>query len=294
MPGVCCGQACMASPMTTQPWTCPSCATVVATAYCPQCGERRLGPRDLRLRALLHQAFHALTSVDGRLVRSLREITLHPGALTLAYLQGRRRQFLGPLQLFFLANVAFFALQAVSGVRSFSTTLDSHLHHQDWSAVAGVLVARHLRASGQTLAEYAPVFDRAIGLYAKSLIVLMVVPFAMLVALLFRQRPLPPMAHATFAVHTYVFLLMLLCLASLAAGIDRLVGGPALQSPVFDHTLSVVALTACALHLHVAIDRVYPGKRAWTALRALVLTTALALIFMGYRFALLPITLWMT
>ena len=281
--------------MTTQRWTCPSCATVVtATAYCPTCGERRLGPRDLRLRSLLHQAIHALTSVDGRLVRSVREITLHPGALTLAYLQGRRRPFIGPLQLFFLANVAFFALQAVSGVHSFSTTLDSHLHHQDWSAFANVLVARHLRASGQTIAEYAPVFDRTIGLYAKSLIVLMVVPFALLVALLFGRRPLPPLAHATFAAHTYVFLLMLLCVASLAAGIDRLVGGPALQSPAFDHTLSVVALAACALYLYLAIARVYPGKRAWTALQALVLTLALALIFMGYRFVLLPITLWLT
>jgi len=275
-------------------WTCPSCATVVATDYCPTCGERRLGPRDLRLRTLLHQAFHELTSVDGRLVRSLREITLHPGALTLAYLQGRRRPFLGPLQLFFLANVAFFALQAMSGVRSFSTTLDSHLHHQDWSAFANVLVARHLRASGQTITEFAPVFDRTIGLYAKSLIVLMVVPFALLVALLFRRRPLPPLAHATFAVHTYVFVLMLLCAASLAAGIDRLVGGPALQSPTFDHTLSVVALAACGLYLYLAIRRVYPGKRAWTTLQALMLTLALALIFMAYRFMLLPITLWLT
>ena len=101
-------------------------------------------------------------------MRSLREITLHPGALMLAYLQGRRRPFLGPLQLFVLANVAFFALQAGSGVRSFSTTLDSHLHHQDWSPLANVLVAQHLRASGQTIAEYAPVFDRAIALYARS------------------------------------------------------------------------------------------------------------------------------
>lgn len=280
--------------MTTQRWTCPSCATVVATAHCPACGERRLGPRDLLLRNLLHQVFHELTSVDGRLVRSLREIALRPGALTLAYLQGRRRPFLGPLQLFFLANIAFFALQAMSGVRSFSTTLDSHLHHQDWSALANVLVARHLRVSGQTVAEYAPVFDRTIGLYAKSLIVLMVVPFALLVALLFGRRPMPLLAHATFAVHIYVFLLMLLCVASLAAGIDRLVGGPALQSPAFDHTLSLVALAACALYLHLAIARVYPGRRVWTALQALMLTLALALIFMGYRFVLLPITLWLT
>ena len=122
----------------------------------------------------------------------------------------------------------------------------------------------------------------------------MVAPFALLVALPFGRRPLPPLVHATFAVHAHVFLLMLLCVASLAAGIDRLVSGPALQSPAFDHTLSVVALLACTLYLHLSIARVYPGRRAWTALQALVLTVALALIFMGYRFVLLPITPWMT
>ncbi len=46
--------------------------------------------------------------------------------------------------------------------------------------------------------------------------------------------------------------------------------------------------------MYLAIARVYPGKRTWTALQTMVLSLALALIFMGYRFVLLPITLWMT
>ena len=280
--------------MSAERWTCPSCATRTATPFCPTCGERRLRRRDLRLRDLLHQAFKAVTSVDGRLLRSLRALCLQPGALTLAYLQGRRKPYLGPIELFFLANVAFFALQAVAGARSFSTTLDSHLHHQDWSALANVLVTRHLQATQRTLADYAPVFDRRIAVYAKSLVILMVLPFGLLVATLFGRRPVTALTHATFAVHTYAFAMLLLCAASAVVAVDRLLGGAALQSPDFDHALSVALLAACVAYLYFAVARVYPGKPSHTAMRTLVLGLAMALIFMGYRFVLLPITLWVT
>ena len=280
--------------MSADRWTCPSCATRSSTPFCPACGERRLRRRDLRLRDLVRQVFNALTSVDGRLLRSLRELCLRPGALTHAYLQGRRKPYLGPIELFFLANVAFFALQAVAGARSFSTTLDSHLHHQDWSALANTLVARHLHATGQTLADYAPVFDRRIAVYAKSLVILMVLPFGLLVAALFGRRPVPALTHAAFAVHAYAFLLLLLCAASVVVAIDRWSGGVALQSPSFDHVLSTALLAACMGYLYPALARVYPSRPWRTMLCTLALGLAIALIFMGYRFVLLPITLWMT
>ncbi|MFL6593078.1 MAG: DUF3667 domain-containing protein [Luteimonas sp.] len=280
--------------MRTLRWTCPSCGGLALTPFCPSCGERRLAPADLRLRDVLVQAFNALTSVDGRLLRSLRDVCLRPGELTLAYLEGRRKPYLGPLELFFLANVVFFALQSLADTRSFSTTLASHLQQQDWRGFASVLVERHLQATHRSLSAYAPVFDRRIAVYARSLIVLMVVPFALLVAALFGRRPVPALTHAIFAVHTYVFFLLLLCAGSLVVAIDRLVGGPALRSPAFDHVLSVLLLAACVAYLHRAVARVYPGKSLPTALRTALLGVAIALVFMGYRFILLPITLWTT
>ena len=275
-------------------WTCPSCGAVALTQFCPACGERRLAPADLRLREVLVQAFSALTSVDGRLLRSLRDVCLRPGELTLAYMEGRRKPYLGPLELFFLANVAFFALQSLADTRSFSTTLASHLQQQDWRGLANRLVERHLQATGRTLPVYAPVFDHRIAIYARSLIALMVVPFGLLVAALFGRRPLPALTHAIFAVHTYVFVLILLCAGSLAVAVDHLGGGPALRSTAFDHLLSALLLAACVAYLHRAVARVYPGKSLHTGLRTAVLGMAIALIFMGYRFILLPITLWTT
>jgi hypothetical protein len=126
-----------------------------------------------------------IAGVDGRLLRSLRALLLHPGSLTLAYGEGRRKPFIGPFQLFLLANVVFFAVQSLTHTRVFSSSLDSHLHHQDWSALAQELVGHRLAAANTTLDRFAPLFDRAVVLHAKSLVIAMAVPFALLLPVVF-------------------------------------------------------------------------------------------------------------
>ncbi len=281
--------------MSAMPWTCPTCRVVVSTPHCPTCGEKQLQlPRDLSLRSLLKQAAHAVSSVDGRVARSFREVAIRPGVLTLAYLQGRRKPYLGPFQLFLVANVMFFALQSFTGARTFSTPLESHLHQQDWSALAQSLLARHLDAAQLTFAEYAPVFDQAIATHAKSLIIFMTVPLMLVLAILFLRKRQPWVAHAVFALHFYTFLLLVLCAGSVAAMAERLLHGVGLASTTFDHVLSAVLLLACAVYLYVAIGEVYQARRAMRLVQAALLAVAVALIFMGYRFALLPLTLWTT
>ncbi len=46
------------------------CSIAHVTPYCPVCGERPPGARDLTLRGLFDQLVHEVTSVDGR--RSVR------------------------------------------------------------------------------------------------------------------------------------------------------------------------------------------------------------------------------
>lgn len=60
---------------------------------------------------------------------------------------GVRKQYVAPFQLFLLANVIFFALQSLAGENIFSSSLESPLHHQDWSELAQSMVARRLEAT---------------------------------------------------------------------------------------------------------------------------------------------------
>lgn len=280
--------------MTTSVWTCPTCSRAVATPFCPRCGERPIPPRDLSLRGASARLLHALTSVDGRMLRTAWRLLRHPGTLTLAYVNGSRKPFASPVQVFLLANVLFFAVQSATAINVFGASLDSHLHHQDWSPLAQQMLARHLAVTRADPMAHAQAFDSANVLHAKSLVILMVLPFASLLALVFLRSARPMLAHVAFALHFYAFMMVLFSFAVLAAYADVLAGGAGLASAWVDNLLSIVNVGVCAAYLYLAIGPVYAGSRASRAVAALGLTAAAAAIVLGYRFALFVITLAMS
>jgi hypothetical protein len=208
--------------------------------------------------------------------------------------EGRRKPYLGPFQLFLLANVVFFAVQTITRGNVFSSPLRSHLHEQDWSALAQSLVARRLQEKGVTLAAYAPVFNHAVMLHAKSLIALMVLPFALVLPLVFRRQRRPFVAHAVFALHVYAFLLLLYCGGLTLARIEQLLGGGGLQSVRVDVTLTILLIALTAVYLYLAIGRFYAESGAVRGVKAIGLAFAMGAIAVGYRFLLFIITLYTT
>jgi len=278
----------------TAPWTCPTCKTGVLTPFCPRCGEEALKPSDLTLPGLAEKLSHAFTSIDARVLRTARRLIQRPGELTLAWTDGVRKPYVAPFQLFLVANVIFFFLQSLTGINVFSSTLHSHLHHQDWSELAQSLLSSRLATTRTPLETYAPVFDRAVVLNAKSLIVLMAVPFAALLPLAFFRKRRPLMLHVVFSLHLYTFLLLVFCLALLAAKASEWSGIGGLDTPVVDNVLSVANLAACALYLHAAIGPVYGARGRVRVMQAVVLALAVGVIVLSYRFALFLITLYGT
>ena len=273
-------------------WMCPTCERKVVTPFCPECGERPLAPRDLTLRGMLAQLFNAITNIDGRVLSSLRCLVNRPGVLTVAYVQGRRARYIGPIQLFLVANVLFFAAQSLTGANIVGVTLASHLNTQDWSEIAQELVARRLNALQTTIDVYTPVFNQAVVLNAKTLIIVMVAPFALLLPLTFYGTRQPFAAHLAFSLHFYAFLLLLFCVSLAVSAVDVLCGGAGLESPRLDNILSILNFAAAALYLYIAIGAVYASRGTARALKALVLTAGAAVILLAYRFLLFLLTLY--
>jgi hypothetical protein len=266
----------------------------VRTPYCAACGEAPLAPRELTLRGVAEKALHALTSIDARAARTAATLLREPGELTLAWSRGVRRAHVAPFQLFLIANVIFFALQWLTRQNVFSSSLDSHLHHQDWSELAQSLLAGRLERGHTTLEQYAPVFDRAVVLNAKSLILLMTLPFALLLPLAFVRERRPFMTHVAFSLHLYTFLLLLFCVALVIAKLIGALGLGGLDAPAVDNALSVANLAICAVYIYLAIGPVYHATGALRAAKALLLAVAVGAIVLGYRFAIFLITLYGT
>jgi hypothetical protein len=277
-----------------EPWTCPTCRLRISTPFCPQCGESPLRPPDLTLRGIAAKVLHAATSIDGRLLRTVWSLLRHPGELTLAHLNGQRMPYVPPFQLFLLANAFFFAMQSLTDTQIFGSTLDSHLHHQDWSALAQSLVAEHVAALRTNLTQYTPVFDRAAVLNAKSLIILMVIPFASLLWLSFVLARRPFVTYVYFSLHLYTFLLLLFSFALAVAAIHVRLGGLGLGSPVVDKVLSIVNLGVCGSYAYLAAGPVFGSRGVTRLLRAMGMALMAGVIVLGYRFAIFLITLYMT
>lgn len=273
-------------------WTCPSCGKTRATRFCPSCGEEPLRPRDLKVDDWAGQMLKTFSSVDGRLLRSFRALLTRPGTLTTRYVAGQRRRYLNPLQLFLLANGLFFAIQSLTHFNIFSSTLDSHLTQQDWSPLAGPLVAERLRATGRTLADYAPLFDRAAVLHAKALIILMALALVPFLPVAFWRARRPFGAHVVYALHLYAFILLLLCVSLLLAEVHLLAGGAGLASPRVDLALSVFNIAACAAYICLSIGPAYGARGAARIVQAIALACIVGAIALGYRFTIFLITLY--
>jgi len=262
--------------------------------FCADCGEERLRPRDLSFSDLAARFARTLSSVDGKLLRSSRAIVVRPGTLSASYIRGERRRFLGPLQLFLIANALFFGMQSITSTNVLSSGLDSHLHVQDWRDFAQSLVALRFGDDRQALAEFASKFDRAAIFNAKALIILMVVAFAPIVAMLFHKSHRAAGAHIVFSLHVYSFVLVVLCVALALAEADLLLGGGGLASPQVDTWLSVANLVAFAVYLYAAIGPAYSATGLFRVAAAVVLALIVGVLFVGYRFAIFLITFYTT
>lgn len=278
---------------TTQ-WNCPTCSASVTTPFCSACGEGQHHLYELTLRGLANQAVEAFTSLDGRLWRTLGVLVRHPGGLTVLYRIGSRNPYIGPFALFLLTNVLFVAMELLPGSNIFSTPLDHHLHNQPWSPLAQELVAHRLQDLGTTLDAYAPVFDQAVARNAQSLVVLMVLPLALLLPVLFRKSRKPFAMHLAFSLHFHAFLLLLISAALLIPATDMWLGGEGLASGPLDDGISIGLLLASAAYLYLAAGTVYAGSGTARVLKSMLLTLAAGSTFLGYRFILLLVTLYTT
>lgn len=277
------------SPRMVKPWVCPTCRTSVDTLHCPTCGEKALQPKDLTFLGLMTQAFHTLSSIDSRLLQSLKVLLTRPGAITNAYVLGPRKPYIGPFQLFLIVNVAFFAVQAFAESPIFSTSLHSHMHDQDWSAFARTLVSQKLATTHTSLAAYAPVFDHAVDVNARSLVILLVVPFTLLLIALFATSHRPFVTHVVFALHLLAFLLLCSCVLMLLT-----FGGSGFRSPLLDKGTFVLLIAGIATYLYIATAVVYGATGLVRVLKVALLAVVIAVAVPGYRFLIFLVTLYYT
>ncbi len=98
----------------TSPNHCLNCGAPLpaGAGWCCYCGQKV--PKQLvpTLRELLLDGIETLFNLDHRIWRTLWAL-FRPGALTLAWLEGKRARYYPPFRIFFVSALVFFALNAL-------------------------------------------------------------------------------------------------------------------------------------------------------------------------------------
>ncbi len=274
------------------PIPCPSCPGTIASRHCAACGELRPDLRSDGTRQWLSELAAAFTQLDGNLLRSMYALFARPGELTVEFLRGARRAYLKPIQMFLVANVVYFVMQAWLGWNTMSTPLQGHMTTAPYHEFARAHVEAFALSEGTTVDALVTAFNGRVDTYAKSLVILLVPMFAIGLALVGRMRARGFLACLVFALHFYAFFLWLqgLVLLPLAHGLARGWFG-AMTWARINAVMLIPTFGATGLYLWLSFRRVFGvSKRSASVLALFSLGLFVASIFL-YRFVLFLVVL---
>lgn len=131
---------------------CLNCGTELGGRYCSSCGQdSRTFKRSLS--NILEGFAVGLFELDGKVVQSIRPILFSPGALTLAFLEGKRRAQVNPFQLYAFFSFLFFFTTVVMNA-DFSGEQDFGKGKNSASEVADSIIAQTGLSSASDSSSY--------------------------------------------------------------------------------------------------------------------------------------------
>jgi hypothetical protein len=265
---------------------CRNCGAARAGRFCAECGEQRITAHDYSIGHFFEHAIETLTHFDYRSLRALKYLLFRPGFLTREYLDGRRKPYVGPLQLFVIVNVVF----ALVGGTTFRVPL-SERNAAPFAAAKQRMAAGAQATRGLDDVEFAKEFDRSMATNAKSWIFMMIPVFAAGLAVVYGFRRYF-FEHLIFATHLYAFLLVWIVVAAVILALGVYVAtGTSIARAGANTVVSIAILAGLLAYLFTALRRVYGDGPVAAALRSLALGALWLPTLAGYRQLLFVITL---
>lgn len=210
--------------MNTDTTYCTNCPAQLDSedAWCRRCGQKVLKPENRRFTSLVRSSFEEVTSVNGRLLPTLAQLVTRPGALSVAYREGRWRRYLTPISIFLLANLVFFVAPRLT---DFNLALVDQREFQPYSTLVRPLIDAAVERSGQSFDEFSVRYQLRVTDVAKIMVILHVPLLALATFLLFADRRFLYADHVVCGLHFFAFLMLYFTLAhyALLPSLDALV-----------------------------------------------------------------------
>lgn len=187
--------------------SCKSCGTTFNGKYCNECGEKVIEDKDFTLKYIFSQAFESITNLDSKFFQTFKLLIFRPGILSLKYIQGIRKPYMKPFQIFVICNLLFFIF--LSEIDIFRTP--SKWYFRDNFDGVNVMeqVNRIAKSRDLTVNEVAILYDKKSADLAKGLIILLIPFIGLINWLLNIKRKYPYGKHLIMAIHYFSFILLI-------------------------------------------------------------------------------------
>ncbi|MCL4707011.1 DUF3667 domain-containing protein [bacterium] len=266
---------------------CVSCGATLRGKYCHACGEKAFNPHEHSVKHFLKEFIHTLTHIDSKFFKSLVSLFCKPGVLTRDYIAGKKKSFTRPITLFIIGNVLYFFVQPLANINSFNSTLRHQIAprmlHGPW---AQRLVADKIKTtdfSSAAFQEFEQRYNAKSEQLAKTLIIVQIPLFALLLGLSHFYLKRFYFDHLIFATHFFAFLIYLNILATLGVFVYLKLGSNNLN-------FEVAFFIICIIYLMFALHNAYRQKPVVTLLQSVLATAGFVVSLFVYRIILFLMT----
>lgn len=243
--------------------TCKNCGETLKGKYCFECGEKVVETNDFSLKTMLGEVVDGIFNIDSKVYQTFLNLLFKPGKLTSKYIEGIRKPFMKPIQVFLITNILFFLLLTQADI----LRIPAKYYFNDGIKEK---VFELVQNSGKTEIQLSQEYDSISTNFSKGAVIIFVPLLGVILWVLFYKNNFLFGMHLIFAMH-YLSFFFLSCL--LAITVNRF-GNRAVQIFI---TLTNV------LFLILAIKQVYKNSLFISIFKSIIIIISFVFLTAGYR-----------
>ncbi len=273
--------------------TCKSCGNVFTGLFCNFCGEKVIEPKDRSFKHFLGNSLSAITLADNRFLRTLWLTIKNPGFLSKEYANGRRVNYLRPLQMFFVLNLVYFLFPVL---QLFSSTLKTQMYFLFHSPMVRGMVNQRVLDESISLTGFELIYNQKTTVLAKLLIVVFVWLASLPLSLIFRKKNRYFTDHVALAVELACFNIFVnaILLSVILLVLSKLFkwSGTTLGTYLDDTTLTIIFISTNLYFIYRAARTFYGQTGKSLILKSAIGIIGLFLALEAYKLLLFFVTFY--
>ncbi|HAH51494.1 MAG TPA: hypothetical protein DCL80_09615 [Balneola sp.] len=258
--------------------------------YCPNCGQKKLNEKDLRLIVLVGDVMESIFNFDNAFFRTLKLFFLNPGKYVTSYNVGERKKYISPIKWFLIANAIYFLFPYIN---TFTTSLQIQLNGLIYSDFTRGWIEALISSSELDSQSFHIQYNELTKTLSKVFLLILPLMFSGLTFLTnYSERKNKPLLfHINRSLILFSFLLLVV-LCSLPF-IYTLFSNSS-QIVINDKTITITSFVLLNIYGFFLYKGFFKAGLVKNIARVILLNFAFYILIFTYRFILLLITLgWM-